>query len=199
MHTHTPTHTHRQPLSKRKTSVKVRAIGIFPGSKVVRGKNWQWNDQDGGQGSEGEVKGYENTSSGSSRNRVLVEWPHGVAISYRLGLHGNVDIMCVEEEVGPFYYRDHLPLLGKVSNVVPNNLLRLALCNLHDNAHRTMHNTCVNSIFCTEEPQCRNLRIGRALRTGMRLTSINVCLSEQRLSNFISSRVQKKLLPKCCN
>jgi hypothetical protein len=24
-----------------------------------------------------------------------------------------VDLQCVEEEIGPFYYRDHLPLLGK--------------------------------------------------------------------------------------
>ena len=114
------TRTHRQPCSKRKTSVKVRAIGIFPGAKVVRGKDWQWGDQDGGQGSEGEVKGYGNViSRDSARNRVQVEWPSGVTHGYRLGDHGNVDVTCVEEEVGPFYYRDHLPLLGEcVSKVV---------------------------------------------------------------------------------
>ena len=103
----------RQPVPKRKTSVRSRAIGMFPGSKVTRGKDWQWGDQDGGQGSEGEVIGYENVSPDSSRNLVRVQWPNGVSNTYRLGFHGNVDLRCVEEEVGPFYYRDHLPLLGR--------------------------------------------------------------------------------------
>ena len=88
---------------------------MFPGSKVARGKDWQWGDQDGGQGSEGEVIGYENVSPDSSRNLVLVRWSKtDVSNSYRLGFHGNVDLTCVEEEVGPFYYRDHLPVLGKL-------------------------------------------------------------------------------------
>ena len=95
------------------TSVKVRSIGIHPGSKVVRGNDWQWGDQDGGQGSEGEVKGHASAlQAESARSKVRVEWPGGVTNSYRLGFHGNVDLLCVEEEVGPFYYRDHLPLLG---------------------------------------------------------------------------------------
>ena len=51
----------------------------------------------------------------SSRNLVRVQWPGGVANSYRLGLDGKVDLKCVEEGVGPFYYRDHLPLLGELS------------------------------------------------------------------------------------
>ena len=63
------------------------------------------------------MKGYDKvTAADSSRDRVLVEWPHGVTGSCRLGLRGNVDVTCVEEEVGPFYYRDHLPLLGEVSS-----------------------------------------------------------------------------------
>ena len=86
---------------------------MFPGSKVTRGKDWRWGDQDGGQGSEGEVIGYQNVSTDSSRNLVRVQWPNGVSNTYRLGFHGNVDLRCVEEEVGPFYYRDHLPLLGE--------------------------------------------------------------------------------------
>ena len=45
---------------------------------------------------------------------MRVQWPNGVSNSYRLGFHGNVDLTCVEEEVGPFYYRDHLPLLGEL-------------------------------------------------------------------------------------
>ncbi|KAL8587298.1 hypothetical protein ACOMHN_045545 [Nucella lapillus] len=36
-----------QPQPKRKASVKVRSIGIHPGAKVIRGKNWEYGDQDG--------------------------------------------------------------------------------------------------------------------------------------------------------
>ena len=103
----------RHPVPRRKTSVKIRAIGLFPGSKVTRGRDWEWDDQDGGQGSEGEVMDYANVSPDSCRDLVRVQWAHGFANSYRFGFHGFVDLACVEEEVGPFYYRDHLPLLGK--------------------------------------------------------------------------------------
>ncbi|KAK7473302.1 hypothetical protein BaRGS_00035434 [Batillaria attramentaria] len=96
---------------KRKTSVRVRAIGIFPGATVTRGKDWVWDDQDGGPGSEGEVTSYENASVDSSRCLVNVQWSSGLCNSYRLGFQGRVDLKFVEEEVGPFYYRDHLPVV----------------------------------------------------------------------------------------
>ena len=103
-------------MPKRKSSVKIRAIGLHPGAKVTRGKDWKWGDQDGGEGSEGEVEGYDNKAAvvgTGARNMLMVQWPHGGSHSYRLGVHGKVDLTCVEEEVGPFYYRDHLPLLGE--------------------------------------------------------------------------------------
>jgi hypothetical protein len=34
-------------VKKRKVSVKIRAVGLFPGATVQRGKDWQWGDQDG--------------------------------------------------------------------------------------------------------------------------------------------------------
>nr|KAG5689269.1 hypothetical protein BaRGS_005277 [Batillaria attramentaria] len=98
---------------KRKTGVKIRAIGIFPGATVTRGRDWNWGDQDGGQGSEGEVKGYQNMAPDSSRNLVIVDWSNGTSNYYRLGFQGQVDLTCVEEEVGPYYYRDHLATLEK--------------------------------------------------------------------------------------
>ncbi|XP_076472368.1 E3 ubiquitin-protein ligase MIB2-like [Babylonia areolata] len=100
-----------QVVKKRSISLKIRAIGIFPGAKVTRGKDWAWGDQDGGAGKVGEVQGYENVAPESSRNIVRVLWPSGNRNSYRLGLHGNVDLTCVEEEPGNHYYRDHLPVL----------------------------------------------------------------------------------------
>ncbi|KAK7093226.1 hypothetical protein V1264_007016 [Littorina saxatilis] len=117
------------PVPKRKTSVKHRSLGLFPGSKVTRGRDWQWGDQDGSQGSEGEVKGYENVLPDSSRNLLHVEWPSGDVNSYRVGFHGNVDLRCVEEEEGPWYYRDHLPGLDsdqitKLATAINNTLVK---------------------------------------------------------------------------
>lgn len=100
-----------EKMKKRSVSLKVRACGIFPGAKVKRGKDWIWGDQDGSPGTIGDVIGFENVAPTSSRNLVRVEWPSGVTNSYRLGLQGSVDIQCVEETGGTFYYRDHLPLV----------------------------------------------------------------------------------------
>ncbi|XP_025083359.1 E3 ubiquitin-protein ligase MIB2-like [Pomacea canaliculata] len=44
-----------------------------------------WNDQDGGQSSEGVVEGFEPEAVDSWRNLVRVRWPNGVLNSYRLG------------------------------------------------------------------------------------------------------------------
>ena len=46
------THVHtlanyRVSVPVRKRSKKVSARGIFPGASVVRGVDWQWEDQDG--------------------------------------------------------------------------------------------------------------------------------------------------------
>ena len=102
---------------------------MFSGSKVARGKDWQWDDQDGGQGSEGEIIGYEDVPNDTSRNLVRVQWPDtGVCNSYRLGFHGYVDLTCIEEEVGPFYYRDHLPVLGNYHRFVFIPHLFLCVC-----------------------------------------------------------------------
>ncbi|KAK7473309.1 hypothetical protein BaRGS_00035441 [Batillaria attramentaria] len=97
-----------------KTSVKIRTVGMFSGAKVKRGRDWMWGEQDGGAGLEGEVKGYENVAPDSSRNLVRVQWSRGgPPNSYRVGFQGQVDLVCVEEDLGPFYYRDHLPVLGE--------------------------------------------------------------------------------------
>jgi hypothetical protein len=37
-------------LPSREGSRKIPIYGIFPGAKVIRGQNWDWDDQDGGAG-----------------------------------------------------------------------------------------------------------------------------------------------------
>lgn len=42
-------------MEPRRKSKKIHARGIFPGARVVRGVDWQWEDQDGGNGRRGKV------------------------------------------------------------------------------------------------------------------------------------------------
>jgi len=46
---------YRVLLEPRRKSKKITARGIFPGARVVRGVDWQWEDQDGGNGRRGKV------------------------------------------------------------------------------------------------------------------------------------------------
>ena len=56
---------------------------------------------------------FENVAPTSSRNIVRVRWfESGITNGYRLGLDGQVDIVCIEETEGMMYYRDHLPKAG---------------------------------------------------------------------------------------
>ena len=38
---------HRVLVEPRRKSKKITSRGIFPGARVVRGVDWQWEDQDG--------------------------------------------------------------------------------------------------------------------------------------------------------
>ena len=69
---------------------------------------------EGGPGSEGELLEILNQATKrGKRNLAKVRWPSGKSNIYRLAYEGHVDIMCTDEEAGGFYYRDHLPCLGK--------------------------------------------------------------------------------------
>ncbi|XP_062614423.1 uncharacterized protein LOC134276159 isoform X2 [Saccostrea cucullata] len=59
---------------------------IAPGCLVTRGPDWEWGDQDGGEGSIGSV--YRVRKSG----RVYVRWPNGEKGDYRFGHLGKFDL-----------------------------------------------------------------------------------------------------------
>ncbi|XP_069101873.1 E3 ubiquitin-protein ligase MIB2-like [Argopecten irradians] len=100
-------------VSKRSTGTKIRALGIFPGAKVQRGPHWEFGDQDGGSASKGTVLDIRPYGAAlGTRNAVKVKWPHGEANVYRVGSQGKVDVKCVEEAAGFYYYREHLPIAG---------------------------------------------------------------------------------------
>lgn len=47
------------------------------GARVVRGPDWKWNKQDGGEGHVGTVRNFE------SAEEVVVVWDNGTAANYR--------------------------------------------------------------------------------------------------------------------
>lgn len=100
-------------VGKRQGSIKLDARGIFKGAKVVRGPDWEWKDQDGGQNKEGEVKEIVGWKDETTKDAVRVSWKEGQRANiYRLGKDGKVDLKCTVPAKGTSYYRDHLPQLA---------------------------------------------------------------------------------------
>ncbi|XP_021927996.1 E3 ubiquitin-protein ligase MIB1 [Zootermopsis nevadensis] len=103
----------RMLLEPRRKSKKVAVRGIFPGARVVRGVDWQWEDQDGGNGRRGKVNEIQDWSAASPRSAAYVVWDNGAKNLYRVGFEGMADLKVVNDAKGQTVYRDHLPLLGE--------------------------------------------------------------------------------------
>ncbi|XP_067936875.1 E3 ubiquitin-protein ligase MIB1-like [Watersipora subatra] len=97
--------------SRRKTK-KISLRGIFPGARVVRGVDWQWDDQDGGNGRRGKVTEVQDWSAASLKSAAYVLWDNGAKNLYRIGFDGMMDLKVATDAKGGYVYRDHLPLLG---------------------------------------------------------------------------------------
>ncbi|XP_061942698.1 E3 ubiquitin-protein ligase MIB1 isoform X2 [Apis cerana] len=100
-------------LEPRRKSKKIAIRGIFPGARVVRGVDWQWEDQDGGNGRRGKVNEIQDWSAASPRSAAYVIWDNGAKNLYRVGFEGMADLKVVNDAKGQTVYRDHLPLLGE--------------------------------------------------------------------------------------
>ncbi|XP_005102534.2 E3 ubiquitin-protein ligase MIB1 [Aplysia californica] len=100
-------------LEPRRKSKKITARGIFPGARVVRGVDWQWEDQDGGNGRRGKVTEVQDWSAASPRSAAHVLWDNGAKNLYRVGFEGMADLKVMNDAKGGSCYRDHLPLLGE--------------------------------------------------------------------------------------
>ncbi|KAL5015310.1 hypothetical protein ScPMuIL_009580 [Solemya velum] len=92
---------------------KIKAIGIFSGARVVRGPDWDWANQDGGEGKIGRVSDIRGWDSESGRSVAHVTWVSGSTNVYRVGHKGKVDLKYIEAASGRSYYPDHLQVLGK--------------------------------------------------------------------------------------
>ena len=67
---------------------------IKPGLRVVRGPDWQWGDQDGGEGCVGTVAGISGSEDDGRVNgtAVVVQWDAGNRCNYRCGLESKYDL-----------------------------------------------------------------------------------------------------------
>ncbi|TKS77201.1 E3 ubiquitin-protein ligase MIB2 [Collichthys lucidus] len=106
---------HSQPVSlaPRQNLPRIILKGIFQGVKVVRGPDWDWGNQDGGEGKVGKVVDIRGWDTESGRSVASVTWSNGTTNVYRMGHKGKVDLKYVSDGQGGFYYKDHLPKLGE--------------------------------------------------------------------------------------
>uniref|UniRef100_A0AAX7T0Z6 E3 ubiquitin-protein ligase MIB2 n=1 Tax=Astatotilapia calliptera TaxID=8154 RepID=A0AAX7T0Z6_ASTCA len=106
---------HSQPVSlaPRQNLPRIILKGIFQGVKVVRGPDWDWGNQDGGEGKVGKVVDIRGWDNESGRSVASVTWSNGTTNVYRMGHKGKVDLKYVTDGQGGFYYKDHLPKLGE--------------------------------------------------------------------------------------
>ncbi|XP_022099973.1 E3 ubiquitin-protein ligase MIB1-like [Acanthaster planci] len=91
-------------------AIKCRSLGIFPGARVVRGPDWEWSDQDGGDGIVGTVCKVSG-GQGTHRSWVTVQWPNLTTNQYRRGHQGKQDLRYTEKDTTGEFYIHHLPRL----------------------------------------------------------------------------------------
>uniref|UniRef100_A0A1I8IXM8 RING-type E3 ubiquitin transferase n=1 Tax=Macrostomum lignano TaxID=282301 RepID=A0A1I8IXM8_9PLAT len=92
------------PVGKRRGCVKMDARGIFAGARVVRGPDWDWGRQDGGDGRPGRVLDI----------RGWGERVRPFRGQRSVGHKGKVDLKLLQAPASwGLYYRDHLPVLGE--------------------------------------------------------------------------------------
>ena len=59
---------------------------------MIRGVDWQWEDQDGGNGRRGKVTEVQDWSAASPRSAAYVIWDTGAKNLYRVGFEGQADL-----------------------------------------------------------------------------------------------------------
>ena len=70
-------------------------LGLFIGARVIRGPNWRWGVQDGGDGHLGTVR------KGKGPKEVVVIWDNGTAANYRC--HDAYDLRIVDSGPAGLY------------------------------------------------------------------------------------------------
>ena len=64
--------------------------------RVVRGPDWKYGDQDGGEGHVGTVTEVEEPTNDQGERSVVVQWDCGERSSYRCGQDGKYDLRVLD-------------------------------------------------------------------------------------------------------
>ena len=78
-------------------SLADQALQLFVGARVIRGPDWKWGKQDGGEGHLGTVRNFE------SSEEVVVVWDNGTAANYRC--HVAHDLRIIDSGPAGLYLR----------------------------------------------------------------------------------------------
>lgn len=91
------------------------------GVRVVRGPDWEWGNQDGGEGFVGTVvKIGRPGSTISPENTVVVIWDTGIETNYRVGYDGSYDLRLLDNAPAGEFIQDtfnFVHLLSKISMI----------------------------------------------------------------------------------
>lgn len=74
----------------------------------------------GGEGKTGRVVDIRGWDVETGRSVASVTWSDGTTNVYRIGHKGKVDLKCIVEASGGFYYKEHLPRLGNCWRILPS-------------------------------------------------------------------------------
>lgn len=70
--------------------------------RVVRGPNWKWGDQDGGEGGVGTVVDYVTSDEAEGgvqlQRAVVVQWDLGNRCNYRSAVGGQYDLLLLDND-----------------------------------------------------------------------------------------------------
>ena len=64
-------------MASARLSTGEQYLHLFVGARVMRGPDWKWTKQDGGEGHIGTVRNFE------SSEEVVIVWDNGTAANYR--------------------------------------------------------------------------------------------------------------------
>ncbi|UIZ29691.1 hypothetical protein KXD40_002911 [Peronospora effusa] len=151
------------------------------GCKVIRGPNWKWRDQDGGEGSVGIVEGV-SPWSGVDGEGMSVRWPNDSLYTYRWGADGNFDLIHVEvDEDGNITHQHATPKAKQEDEGSFGSELHLGVLlylSVDEDAMSTTDAEAVKVAGWMEWPD-----YGAAVRVvGLQYTDGSVCVQELQLT-----------------
>ncbi|XP_055898219.1 uncharacterized protein LOC129928325 isoform X2 [Biomphalaria glabrata] len=107
---HEPSHQFSRYDTRASNGDETCACSKYQVSLLPRVKLYDIQRIPGGEGQQGTVK---EDGKPPYRSLVIVQWASGKAAVYRVGADGYVDLKCVAPASGGYYYKSHLPALGK--------------------------------------------------------------------------------------